>query len=208
MKFLNICLAFIFFTTASFGQDRAVYDHVLEDAALDEYQTYAIGDLFTGSENQEWVKYSSLLNGMIENSVIYELDTYDFDMKGDEAELLINFMVFDEAYNDKIGYMPGFRVEDTFGNDENILNKLEDGSLVISMVDVTEGATIWTGFVPNAVDKDASLREQQKDIRQSVSAAMETFMAKANFNDSPSNRFDMVTDPVDDVAPEDDDSNR
>lgn len=207
MKFLSILSAIIFTSSIAFGQEREVYDKVLEDAALGEYHTYAIGDAFTGSENQEWVKYSSLLNNMVENSVVYELDTYDFDMKEDEAELLVNFMIFDEAYDDKIGYMPGFRIDDEFGFDDNILNELGDGSLVISITDISEGKTVWSGFVPAAVESDASLREQQKDIRQSVNLAMERFIYKTNFANTPENRFDMATEPVNDVAPDDDGSN-
>ena len=103
-------------------------------------------------------------------------------MKEDEAELLVNFMIFDEAYDDKIGYMPGFRIDDEFGFDDNILNELGDGSLVISITDISEGKTVWSGFVPAAVESDASLREQQKDIRQSVNLAMERFIYKTNFD--------------------------
>ncbi|MDF9797164.1 hypothetical protein OKW21_002427 [Catalinimonas alkaloidigena] len=207
MKFLSILSALLISTPLVYGQEREVFDKVLDDAALDEYQTYAIGDAFTGPENKEWVKYSSLLNNMVENSVVYEFDTYNYDMMNADAELLVNFMIFDEAYDDKIGYMPGFRLENESGFDETILDKLGDGSLVISITDISEGKTIWSGFVPNAVQSDASLREQQKDIRQSVNDAMEVFIAKTNFADASENRFEMATEPVNDVDPDEDDSN-
>jgi hypothetical protein len=208
MKYLSGIFIFLFSTTCLFAQDIEVYDRLRDDAAIGEYNTYAMGNAFTGAENQEWVKYSSLINNMVENSIVYEFDTYGFDLDEENGELVVNFMVFDEAYDDKVGYMPGYRIDDEFGLDENLLNKLDDGSLMISMSDVSEGATVWTGFVPNAVDKDANLRQQQKDIRQAVSAAMETFVAKANFADSPTTRLDLVTEPVNDVDPEDDDSNQ
>jgi len=205
MKRLSVFFIFLFSTTILFGQDRQVYDQLRDDAALDEYQTYAIGSAFSGAENQAWIQHSALLNSMIENAIVYEFDTYEYTLDEENGELVVNFMVFDENYDDKIGYMPGYRVdEDDIGVDNNILNLIGDGSLVISMTDVSEGATVWTGFVTNAVDKDANLREQQKDIRQSVSAAMELFIAKTNFADSPTTRFDIISEPVDDIEPDDD----
>lgn len=206
MKFLSILSTLIFTSAFVYGQEREVYDKLLADAAIGEYNTYAIGDAFTGSENKDWVKYSSLLSNMVENSVVYELDTYGFNMESEDAELLVNFMIFDENYDDKIGYMPGFRIDEEFGFDDNILNELGDGSLVISVTDISHGKTVWSAFVPAAVEKDASLREQQKDIRQSVNQAMEVFISRANFANTPETRFDMATEPVNDVAPEDDGS--
>jgi hypothetical protein len=205
MKYLSGILIFLLSTTILFGQDRQVYDQLRDDAALGEYQTYAIGDAFAGAENQAWVQHSALLNSMVENAIVYEFDTYEYTLDEENGELVVNFMIFDENYDDKIGYMPGYRVdEDDIGVNNNILSMIGEGSLVISMTDVSEGATVWTGFVTNAVDKDASLREQQKDIRQSVNAAMEMFIAKTNFADSPTTRFDIISEPVDDIEPDDD----
>lgn len=203
MKYLSGLFALLISSTMLLGQDRQVYDQVRDDAALGEYKTYAIGDALTNTDDQEWVKYSSLLNSMVENAIVYEFDTYGYNMDEEKGELVVNFMVFDEDYDDKIGYMPGYRIDEEFGMDNNILDQIGDGSLVISMTDISEGATVWTGFVTNAVDKDASLREQQKDIRQSVSAAMELFVAKSNFADNPMTRFEIISEPIDDVAPGD-----
>lgn len=205
MKRLGIFFSFLFLTTLLFGQDRQVYDQLHSDAALGEYESYAIGTSFAGAENQEWMKYSSLTNSMIENAMVYEFDTYGYTMNKEKGELIVNFMVFDEAYDDKISYMPGYRVdEDDIGMDNNILNLISEGTLVISMTDISEGATVWTGFVTNAVDKSASLREQQKGIRQSVNKAMELFIARTNFASDPLTRFEMVTEPVNDIDPDED----
>ena len=205
MRRLSIFFIFLFSATTLFSQDRQVYDQLRDDAALDEYKTYAIGNAFSSTENQAWVQHSALLNSMVENAVVYEFDTYEYTLDEEKGELVVNFMIFDEKYDDKIGYMPGYRVdEDDIGINNNILNMVGDGSLVISMTDVSEGATVWTGFVTNAVDRDANLREQQKDIRQSVSAAMERFIAKTNFANSPTTRFEIISEPVNDIEPDDD----
>ena len=207
MRSISLFFVFVFSATLLSAQDRQVYDQVNDNAALGEYKTYNLGSAFTGDENQEWVKYSSLLNNMVEQSIVYEMDTYGYEMDKENGELLVNVMVFDENYDDKIGYMPGYRMDEDFGIDSNILDQVGDGTLVISMTDVSEGATVWTGFVTNAIDKEANLREQQRDVRQSVNAALEQFIAKTNFASSPTTRFEVISEPANDVAPNDDSGN-
>ena len=186
MKRLSILFIFIFFATVAFGQQRQVFEKELPDANLDQYKSYALGDGMQSMMNEDYVTENELLNNMVENAIAYEFDVYNYDLKPEDADLLVNFMVFDQKYNDKMGYMPGYRIDEDFGMDDNILKQIKDGSLVISMVSTKDGKAVWSGYVPDGIDTEASLREQQKDARQAVSAAMEMFMADVNFEDMPS----------------------
>lgn len=56
---------------------------------------------------------------------------------------------------------------------------------MVSIVRTKDGKAVWSGYVIDGIDSEASLREQQKDARQAISAAMEVFMAHVNFEDTP-----------------------
>ena len=190
MKQVSTLLILFLSVSVVLGQQRQVFEKELPDAELDQYESYAFGDGLSSVMNQEYVTENTLLNNMVENAIAYEFDVYDYELDADNADLLVNFMVFDQKYSDEVGYMPGYRIDEDFGMDDNVLEQLKDGSLMVSMVSTEDGQTVWSGYVPDGIDTSASLREQQKDARQAVSAAMEMFMADVNFEDTPSTSLD------------------
>lgn len=181
MKRISFLLFTLLFASSLLAQTRAVYDKSIFDAELDQFETYAIGDKMNLSE-EVLVTQNELLGSMLQNAIVYEMDTYNYSIDQENPDMLINFMVFDEKYNDEVGYMPGFRIDEDFGMDDNILNDIQNGSVVVSVVRMKDGEVVWSGYVTDGVDTSASLREQQKDARQVASAIMETFMIDVNFD--------------------------
>ncbi len=192
MKRISSLLLILLIASPAFTQSREVFDKSLLDAELDQFETYGLGDMINVSD-QTFVKANKLMSDMVENAIAYEMDVYDYDMDQENPDMLINYMIFDQAYNDKVGYMPGYRIDEDFGMDNNILDDIKDGSLMVSVVRTEDGKAVWSGYVLDGIDPKANLRQQQKDARQAVSAAMEVFMANVNFEDTPSTRLDAVT---------------
>jgi hypothetical protein len=182
MKRVNFLLSILLISSSSFAQTRQVFEKSVYDAELDQFETYAIGDM-TNISGETFVTENQLLSSMVENAIEYEMDTYNYNMEKENPDMLINYMVFDQKYSDEVGYMPGFRLDEDFGMDDNILKDIKDGSMMVSMVRTKDGKAVWSGYVIDGIDPEASLREQQKDARQAISAAMEVFMAHVNFED-------------------------
>ena len=192
MKRICSFLLILLVSSPIFAQTREVFDKSLPDAELDQLETYSLGDMMNLSD-KTFVTSNQLLNNMVENAIAYEMDVYNYDLNQENPDMLVNYMIFDKAYNDKVGYMPGFRLDEDFGMDDNILKDIKDGSLMISVVRTEDGKAVWTGYVIDGIDPKGDLRKQQKDTRQAVSAAMESFMATVNLEDTPTSRLDAAT---------------
>jgi len=183
MKFFSIVFTLMFAVTAAFAQDREVVMMERPDAPLDSYESYALGNSFIDIEDNQWYDFGTLNSKMVQNAIVHEFDTYGYAMMEDEADVIVNYLVFDAEYNDKHGYNKRpYTIEQDIG-EENILQQLEDGSLVLSVVDTETGQAVWTGYMTDAVDPDANLREQQIDIRKAVASVLESYMATANFDE-------------------------
>lgn len=188
MKRISFFLSILLASSSLFAQTREVFDKSLYEAKLDQFETYDIGDMMSSSDETS-VTENQLLSNMVSNAIIYEMDVYNYNMKKESPDMLINYVVFDKAYNDKVGYMPGFRIDEDYGMDNNILDDIKSGSMMVSVVRVEDGKAVWSGYVIDGIDTSASLKEQQKDARQVVSAIMESFMINVNFEDLPTTRI-------------------
>ncbi len=184
MKRISFFLLILLVSSSLFAQTRQVFDKSVFDAELDQFETYAIGDMMDLSD-EAFVTENQQLSNMVESAIEYEMDTYNYNMEKENPDMLINYMMFDQKYSDEVGYMPGFRIDEDFGMDNNILDDLKSGSMMVSVVRTKDGKAVWSGYVTDGVDTSASLKEQQKDARQVVSALMESFMANVNFEDVP-----------------------
>ncbi len=193
MKYLSIILFLLFFTTFVSGQQKEVIDRTSTDADLDNSRTYAMGSNGYQDQDQVWVTTNSLLNNMVKNSIVYEFDTYGLEMDSQNPDMVVNYIIYDKAYDEIIGFRPPYQIENENAQDENILNKMKDGSLMISVIDTESNKAVWEGFVLDGLNPDDDLRAQQQDIRQAISSAIASYMAKVNFKDVHNNRFDVAT---------------
>lgn len=183
MKYLSILFTLIFTAGIATAQDTEVIMKERPGADLDTYESYAFGNNFINIEDNEWYSFGTLNSKMVQNAIVHEFDTYGYDLKSENPDVLVNYMIFDSEYNDKYGYYKDpYTVDQEVGQD-NILAQLEDGSLVVSMVDPDDGKSVWIGYAPDAIDPDDNLRQQQIDVRNAVADILETYMATANFDE-------------------------
>jgi hypothetical protein len=183
MKYLSILFTLIFTAGIATAQDTEVIMKERPGADLDTYESYAFGNNFINIEDNEWYSFGTLNSKMVQNAIVHEFDTYGYDLKSENPDVLVNYMIFDSEYNDKYGYYKDPYTVDQEVGQENILAQLEDGSLVVSMVNPDDGKSVWIGYAPDAIDPDDNLRQQQIDIRNAVADILETYMATANFDE-------------------------
>ncbi|MFP4089964.1 MAG: DUF4136 domain-containing protein [Cyclobacteriaceae bacterium] len=185
MRYLFLLTAFVFTAATSFAQDnKEVIFKENPDAALDQFNSYYFGNNMIDIEENEWYTFGRLHSKMVQNSIVHEFDTYGYELAPEKPDVLVNYMIFDKEYNDKYGsYKDAYIVEE--GEvDENILLQLEDGSLVVSIINPENGKTAWVGYVPDAIDPNDGLRQQQIDIRASIADVLEAYIGSANFDES------------------------
>ncbi|WKN32818.1 DUF4136 domain-containing protein [Porifericola rhodea] len=185
MKYLSIFLTSIFISATAFAQqNNEVVSKANEAAELGDLESYAFGNNFQNLEDEQWYTFSTLQNTMVQNAIVHEFDTYGYDFNTENPDVLISYVIFDEKYNEKYGYYKDPYTVDQNVGEENILEQLEEGSLVVSAINPDTGEALWVAYVAEAVEPDDNLRNQQIDIRSSVANVIEDFVATSNFDDT------------------------
>lgn len=175
-KLFLLSLSFIaIFATSLKAQENDL--NVRIDAAQDidftNYDSYFWVTDFGNSENL-WITVNSIQGEMIENAVEYEMDVKHIEWNPEDPDLLVNFHIFDEGYDEEF-YTGAAPYEYRYMKKKDIIEEIEDGTVVISMIDKAKGEAVWEGYATIAVDESESLRQQQADIRQAVSAIFERY---------------------------------
>lgn len=122
------------------------------------------------------------LNPM-ENTIIKEAITYEFDVQGlertqSDPDMYVQYHIYDDAHSDDEAYINTNNGYDyTYTKKQDLMANIEDGTVVLSIVDAEEGKSVWEGFAYNAYEKDASLRDKQQGLRQAVDALVTQFLA-------------------------------
>jgi hypothetical protein len=185
MRYLFLITTFLFTVGTTLAQDNE--DVIFKEdptADLDDFESYYWGNNFIDIEENEWYTFGRLHSKMVQNSIVHEFDTYGYDLKSENPDVLVNYMIFDKEYNDKYGYYKDPYIVESGDFDENILTQLEDGSLVVSIINQENGKTAWVGYVPDAIDPNANLRDQQVSIRSSIDDVMEAYIGSTNFDET------------------------
>lgn len=172
MKSLTKVIVVVFFaisTLPAFSQQEMVAMDEKPDADFEEYQTYAWTSDVEGPSTI-FTLNDLALKSTIKDAIQYELDARGYQMAGGpNADLLINFKVFEEATE-----IPGFTQDpNVIGPDaaRELENKktyqLEKGSLLIQMVDKKDGNVVWQGYASGIMDGEVFDRSPER-IRDAV----------------------------------------
>lgn len=70
----------------------------MAEAELDQYESYAMGTDFFKDQDKQWVTFSSLQNNMVKNSIVYEFDTYGYEFKENDPDMIVNFEILAEVF--------------------------------------------------------------------------------------------------------------
>lgn len=125
-----------------------------------------------------WEKEFPEESEMIKEAISYELDIRNMDKDPENPEMVIQYHIFDSDNLEDDRYITGsedYRFQYT--KKKEIISKLNDGTIVVSIIDPTENASVWEGFAYNAYDETDSYRDRQQNIRQAINALMEQFEA-------------------------------
>ncbi len=198
MKLLNF-FSFIIMTTLLFSCARETAlvgtDKNLEIAEFDTYKSFAFAPHVKDMSNNIFFWDSELMKMAVKEEVKAEMEALGYTYKENDADLLLNFRVFEEPVEitgfvdnvadenywgpneikkEAIGLEPSAQVREP--GDARTYN-LEEGSIFIQMVDVKKSALIWQGYASGIVENASILDKDEEKIDQAV----ERIFAEYNF---------------------------
>lgn len=194
---------FSFFVITAFltscAKDTALVgtDKNLEVAEFDTYKTFTFADQVKDLNNNQFFWDSELMKMAVANEVKAEMDALGYVYKEKDADLLLNFRVFespvevtgfvdnyaDENYwgpmeikKEAIGLEPSAQVREP--GDARTYN-LEEGSIFVQMVDIKKSALIWQGYVSGVVENASIMDDDEEKIAEAVELLFEEYNFKA-----------------------------
>lgn len=170
---LILLLFFAFNVQAQEEEDLNVSIDIEQDADFRDYDSYFWVTDFGDGENV-WVTVNKIQGEIIKDAVEYEMDVLGLEWNPENPDLLVNFHIFDQQYDENF-YVGSSPYEYRYMDKQAIMEGIEDGTIVISLIDTETGKSIWEGYASIGVEENESLREQQADIRQATSAIMDRF---------------------------------
>lgn len=168
-----LLLLFFAFNAHAQEEDLNVSIDVEQDADFSDYNSYFWVTDFGNGENV-WITVNRIQGEMIKDAVEYEMDVLGMEWKPENPDLLVNFHIFDEKYDENF-YVGSAPYEYRYMDKQAIMEDITDGTIVISFIDTNTGKSIWEGYATIGVNENEPLREQQADIRQATSAIMDRF---------------------------------
>lgn len=166
---------FLIFNFSAQAQDEDLNINIdaAQDVDLSDYDSYFwVTDYGDGED--VWITVNRIQGELIKDAVEYEMDVSGLRWNPEDPDLLVNFHIFDEAY-DKEFYTGTSPYEYRYMEKQSMMEDIEDGTIVISLVDQETGKSVWEGYATIGVEEKEPLRMQQADIRQAVSGIFERY---------------------------------
>ena len=162
MKKLITLLTLLSFTTLLYGQDYIVNSDERPNVDMSKYKTYSWASHVIDATSASFSLNNLVLKNNIKKTVEEEMEGLGYD-KSTSPDLMVGFVVFDEATEFKgfadlqeddfyYDYWYAFDSDEELGNSETY--QLEEGSLLIHMVDVKSGEIVWQGYASGIMDND------------------------------------------------------
>jgi len=170
-----LLLIFVTFTTQAQDEDLNIKIDAAENVDLSEFDSYFWVTDYANGEDL-WITVNKIQGEMIKDAVEYEMDVKGLEWSPENPDLLVNFHIFDRAF-DKNFYTGNAPYEYRYMEKQSMVEDIEDGTIVITMIDKKTGKSVWEGYATVGVEEDESLRAQQADIRQAVSGIIDRFNA-------------------------------
>jgi hypothetical protein len=178
MKILALIFCTSFLFTSAFAQEDSreeieIFTDMEEATDFDEYETYFWSvDGKIGEDT--WISMNTLKAAMIQDALEYKFDAEQYEMNPENPDIIISYHVFEDGYNVE-NYTPNPPFEFRYRENKAKLEKITPGTLIVSIFSPEKGKVIWEGYATNVVEENNSLRENQKDIRYSVSELIDQF---------------------------------
>jgi len=202
MRPLKIAYTIIFlFLISACAQNTATVgtDHNLEVANFDTYKTYTFASHVTEEGSDDYFWNSKELKSTLKENVKNELIALGYEYaENQQADLLVNFMLFDEA-QEITGFVDNYADENYWGPMEIKKEaiglepsaetrepgdartyELEKGSVLIQMADVKQGVLVWQGYASDVVGGYAASDENKQNIAIAVEKIFEKYTFEAS----------------------------
>lgn len=198
MKKLMSLIFTLTFLSAAFAQDVEVQSISNIDPST-EFETYAFMDdmspdmvAVTGTSGSQsaqseesqnngrsgWAVIFPIENSMIKEAIDYELDVAGLEKTSDNPDVLIQYHIFNKDYAEDDNYIKAFEdYEYSYPKKADLMSNIEDGTLVVSIVDNETNKSVWEGFAYTDYEESASLDDKQHALRQGVDAIVTQFLA-------------------------------
>lgn len=186
MKIFKL-LSFIIIATfiASCARDNILVgtDKNLEEAEFDTYKSFTFAPHVKDLSNNTFFWDSELMKLAVKNEVKAEMEALGYVYQENDADLLLTFRVFEddveitgfEGVTD-VGYWGETRVREP---EDARTYDLEEGSILVQMVDVDKSALVWQGYASGIVEDASILDKDETRIDQAVERIFHEYDYKA-----------------------------
>jgi hypothetical protein len=175
--FIKLTLIVLFLGTGHTFAQTVASDRNL-NVDLESYDTF---DWSSHAANEQDVYFLSdaMMKSKIREAVKYEMEARGYEHTESDADLVINFRIFDEAttfqgyeatYVDENYWGPNEIRKDAIGIipdpelrewDEREDYYMEEGSLLIQLVEKETGQIVWQGYITEMMTTDETNKVQQ-----------------------------------------------
>lgn len=155
-------------------EDRRTGDYSTQQSTTDYDQRSTVRN----SGQNGWAKLNPMENSIIKEAIDYEFDVQGLTRTQDNPDMYVQYHIYNQDYAEDGNYIRASEdYEYTYPKKRDLVSNIEDGTVIMSIVDADEGVSVWEGFAYNSFDKNASLDEKQQGLRQAVDALVTQFLA-------------------------------
>ena len=184
MKKVMLGMLLLFTIVGTYAQDITVRSFEAEDTDYSKYKTFDWASQVSNELDAGMYFLNDLiLKAQVRDAVKSELMGLGYKKSNtpDQADLIVNFRVFDEpvtlkgseGYGDDYwGTSAYTTISDTESYD------VEAGTLLISLADRESGRVIWQGFASGLIDNNKFIKDQVK-VSEAVNLAFEDYGQRA-----------------------------
>lgn len=178
MRYYKLCSILLILFSISFSaqaqnDDLNVEIDAAADVDLSEYVSYFWVTDFANGEDI-WITVNKIQGEMIKDALEYEMDVKGVKWSPENPDLLVNFHIFDEAFDENF-YTGSSPYEYRYMEKQAMMEDIEDGTIVVTLVDKETGKSVWEGYATIGVEENEPLRMQQTDIRQAISGIFDRY---------------------------------
>ena len=183
MNRLFFVAAFALATSLTQAQNVTVKTESRPDVDFKPYKTYTWASQVTDKKDKGTYFANDLaLKKQVSDAVGYAMDGRGYKLTGQNADLLVNFRVFDQPTTIK-GYTNAgtdyFGPGEVQNMDDQQDIKLQAGTIIISLVDTKTDQVVWTGLASGLTSSNGFERQQGK-IREAVNLIFNQFSYRAD----------------------------
>jgi hypothetical protein len=184
MKKVLVGFVLLFTVFSTYAQQITVRSDQAEDVDYSKYKTFNWAS-HVSNELDAGIYFLNdlILKAQIREAVKAELMGlgYELTENADQANLIVNFRVFDQPVTLKgmEGYGDNYWGETNYaGISETVSHDVEAGTLLLSLADRESGKVVWQGFASGLIDNNRFIKDEVK-ISEAVNLIFDEFNQRA-----------------------------